>query len=206
MRNLIVTILTRFVSAFLRQKGVSGLHRARFIGVPVVTLRSGSTINIGDNFVAVSWSRMQVIGVNHPTIIRTVQGGAEVDIGVDCGVSGATIVAARSIRIGNGCLIGANAMVVDTDFHQVHSSDRRYLPLPKPQQKHSIVIGDNVFIGANAMILKGSRIGDNSVVGAGAVVSGEFGPDSIIAGNPAASVGIVSSEKALGKQGSLTTP
>ena len=46
-------------------------------------------------------------------------------------------------------------------------------------------IGDNVFIGMNATILMGAHIGDNSIVGAGAVVSGKYPDNSVIAGNPA---------------------
>lgn len=46
-------------------------------------------------------------------------------------------------------------------------------------------IGDNVFIGVNATILMGTYIGNNSIVGAGAVVSGIFPDGSVIAGNPA---------------------
>lgn len=46
-------------------------------------------------------------------------------------------------------------------------------------------IGDNVFIGVNAIILMGTRIGNNSIVGAGAVASGSFPDGSVIAGNPA---------------------
>lgn len=46
-------------------------------------------------------------------------------------------------------------------------------------------IGDNVFIGMNATILMGTHIGDNSIVGAGAVVSGRFPDGVVIAGNPA---------------------
>lgn len=46
-------------------------------------------------------------------------------------------------------------------------------------------IGDNVFIGVNATILMGSHIGNNSIVGAGAVVSGRFSDNVVIAGNPA---------------------
>ena len=46
-------------------------------------------------------------------------------------------------------------------------------------------IGDNVFIGVNATILMGSHIGNNSIVGAGAVVSGHFPDSVVIAGNPA---------------------
>ena len=45
-------------------------------------------------------------------------------------------------------------------------------------------IGDNVFIGVNATILMGAHIGNNSIVGAGAVVSGTFPDGSVIAGNP----------------------
>lgn len=47
------------------------------------------------------------------------------------------------------------------------------------------VIGSNVFIGMNAVILMGSKVGDNSIIGAGAVVSGNIPPNSVVAGNPA---------------------
>ncbi|WP_270404687.1 acyltransferase [Candidatus Collinsella stercoripullorum] len=47
------------------------------------------------------------------------------------------------------------------------------------------VIGDNVFIGAHSIILMGANIGANSIVGAGAVVSGTWPEGSVIAGNPA---------------------
>ena len=46
-------------------------------------------------------------------------------------------------------------------------------------------IGDNVFIGVNSTILMGAHIGNNSIVGAGAVVSGTFPDGVVIAGNPA---------------------
>jgi len=46
-------------------------------------------------------------------------------------------------------------------------------------------IGNNVFIGMNATILMGAYVGDNSIIGAGAVVSGKFPDGSVIAGNPA---------------------
>ena len=46
-------------------------------------------------------------------------------------------------------------------------------------------IGNNVFLGVNAIVLMGAHIGNNSIVGAGSVVTGKFGDNSVIAGNPA---------------------
>ena len=47
------------------------------------------------------------------------------------------------------------------------------------------IIGDNVFIGMNAIILNGANIGNNVIIGAGSVVSGQIPDNSVVAGNPA---------------------
>lgn len=47
-----------------------------------------------------------------------------------------------------------------------------------------VVIEEDVLIGANSIILKGSRIGARSIIGAGSVVSGFVPSDCVAAGNP----------------------
>mgnify|MGYP004560051377 CR=1 FL=1 len=51
--------------------------------------------------------------------------------------------------------------------------------------KGSVIIGEDVWIGSNAVILSGVRIGRGSIVGAGAVVTKNIPPYSVVVGNPA---------------------
>jgi acetyltransferase-like isoleucine patch superfamily enzyme len=48
-----------------------------------------------------------------------------------------------------------------------------------------IIIEENVWIGANAVILPGVKIGKNSIIGAGAIVTKDVPPNVVVAGNPA---------------------
>ncbi len=48
-----------------------------------------------------------------------------------------------------------------------------------------MTIGKNVWIGMNSTILKGVTIGDDSIVGAGSVVTMDIPADVVAAGNPA---------------------
>jgi maltose O-acetyltransferase len=52
-----------------------------------------------------------------------------------------------------------------------------------------VVIEDDVWIGTRAIILPGRRLGKGCIVGAGAVVTKDVEPHSIVAGNPARAVG-----------------
>ncbi len=63
-----------------------------------------------------------------------------------------------------------------------------------------IVIGNNVFIGINCILLSNTSIGDNSIVGAGSVVRGNFPENSVIAGNPAQIVSKTGIQRMLSKQ------
>jgi Hexapeptide repeat of succinyl-transferase len=60
---------------------------------------------------------------------------------------------------------------------------------PDIQVFGTITIGNNVVVGVNAVLLPGTSIGDDSVVGAGAVARGTFPPGSVIAGVPARVIG-----------------
>ena len=89
------------------------------------------------------------------------------------------------IEIGENVLVGTGVTLLDSDFHEIAPLKR----LEGTPKMGRVSIAKNVWIGERAMILKGSRIGENSVVAAGAVVCGEFPANVIIGGVPAKVIG-----------------
>jgi acetyltransferase-like isoleucine patch superfamily enzyme len=169
----------------LKQLGVGAEKNVRFYGMPIIKLANNSTIEIGGGTVICSDSEMTALGINHPVVLRTLASGAAILIGKNTGISGGSICAATRIDIGNECLIGANVTIVDTDFHPINPQGRRHNIDPLSIGTEPIVIEDNVFIGTNVVILKGVRVGKNSVIGAGSVVTKNVPANAIVAGNPA---------------------
>lgn len=82
------------------------------------------------------------------------------------------------ITIGDHSLIG-HRVTLATLNHGIAPDDRHTL-YPAP-----IVIGKNVWIGAGATILPGVTLGDNAIVAAGAVVTKEVAPNTLVGGIPA---------------------
>jgi acetyltransferase-like isoleucine patch superfamily enzyme len=166
-------------------------HGVMLYGFPLLALKAGSTLQVGDGVVLCSDSAYTALALNHPLKIATHCASAVITIGAHTGISGGALVAAERIDIGREVLLGANVTIVDTDFHPVAATGRRHSDDPSRIATAPVWIGDNVFIGTGAVILKGVRIGRDSVVGAGSVVHGEFPERSIIAGNPARVIGQV---------------
>lgn len=82
------------------------------------------------------------------------------------------------ITIGDNAFIGPQVCLI-TENHGLTPQMRRTL-ISKP-----IVLKNNVWIGAGATVLPGVTIGENSVVGAGAVVTKDVPANTVVAGNPA---------------------
>ena len=107
--------------------------------------------------------------------------GSNIYIGNNTRINGAYIHSSESINIGDNCVIASGVNILDSNGHITYSLDRTVgRDTPKP-----IIIGNNVWIGINSIILKGTTIGNNSIISAGSVVKGVFPENSIISGNPA---------------------
>jgi acetyltransferase-like isoleucine patch superfamily enzyme len=91
---------------------------------------------------------------------------------------GVRISSASQIRLGDNCMIASGAYLTDSDWHDVYNR----IAFGKTEP---IEIGNNVWIGDSAIVCKGVSIGENSIVGAGAVVVHAIPPNCIAAGNPA---------------------
>lgn len=107
-------------------------------------------------------------------------GGRHVHLGKNVyGNFGVTFVDDADIYVGD-CVMFAPNVVVATAGHPILPSLRRKaMQFNKP-----VHIGGNVWIGANAVVLPGVTIGDNTVIGAGSVVTKNIPANVIAVGNP----------------------
>lgn len=143
-------------------------------GIMTVRRFQCSTISIGDRCTFNSSSRFNARGINHRCILETGKPGAVLKIGNRCGFSGCSIVADKEVIIGDHVMVGANTCIGDRDDHP----DRLGT---SPQPVH---IGNNVFIGMHCIVMKGVTIGDNSIIGAGSIVTKDIPANCIAAGVP----------------------
>jgi acetyltransferase-like isoleucine patch superfamily enzyme len=106
----------------------------------------------------------------------------EPEVGEGTWIGAFTVVdGSGGLRIGRGCDISCGAQIY------THSSARRCVSgraYPEVDRQPT-VLGDRVFIGANAVVQMGVTIGDSAVVAAGAVVTGDVAPRTVVAGVPA---------------------
>jgi acetyltransferase-like isoleucine patch superfamily enzyme len=103
--------------------------------------------------------------------------GTKTVLGQEC-----TISAYQRIRIGEQCVIADRVMLIDFD-HRTAEVER---PIRlQGIYKRDVVVGSNVWIGYGASLLRGVRVGDNSVVGTYAVVNRDVPANAVVGGVPA---------------------
>jgi acetyltransferase-like isoleucine patch superfamily enzyme len=108
----------------------------------------------------------------------------QMEIGDNSSISSyTTVYAAFGVKIGSNCLISSNCGISSIN-HIQHSLNR-----PSHNREgefcKSVIIGNNVWIGMNTCILPGVKIGDNSIIGAGSVVTKNIPGNEVWVGNPA---------------------
>ncbi len=87
------------------------------------------------------------------------------------------------IIIGNDCLISQNISIIATNH--LYKKDILIKDNHWCEEKNFVEIGDDVWIGCGAIILPGVKVGQGSIVAAGAVVSKDIPPYAVVAGIPA---------------------
>jgi acetyltransferase-like isoleucine patch superfamily enzyme len=116
--------------------------------------------------------------------IRVVCNG-ELDIGEHVHMNECvSLFCAKQIVIGRDTLISWDATLVDHDYHVLHDSDNNCVNPPA-----AIIIGERAWVGFGAIVAKQTQLAPGTVIGAGAVVRGEFTePNCVLMGNPARKV------------------
>lgn len=89
---------------------------------------------------------------------------------------GSVITCHKKIIIGNNVQISPNVLIYDHDHNfKIKDGLKNLVYISSP-----VIIGNNVWIGANSVILRGTEIGDNSVIAAGSIVKGKIPKGTLV--------------------------
>lgn len=94
--------------------------------------------------------------------------------------SGAVIVCAYRMAIGQGCLFSRMCYVSDSDHHRIVDENGKITNRPR-----ETVLGDNVWVGVKATVMKGAKIKTGSVIGVNAAAGGHIREHSLVMHEPA---------------------
>ncbi|MEO1051209.1 MAG: acyltransferase [Bacteroidota bacterium] len=107
-----------------------------------------------------------------------VEEGGELKVGRNSRINGVHISASSQVIIGENVRMAPYSVIIDDDYHDIndHFADGQAKP---------IIIEDNAWLALRCTILKGVRIGEGAVVAAGALVTKDVPPYTVVAGVPA---------------------
>jgi acetyltransferase-like isoleucine patch superfamily enzyme len=176
-----ILLFNKLIHLICYLKGVKIGNKVIFNGLPAIQRFPESKIFIGNNCHLNSARNSVFFGLRKPCTFVTLKKDSKIIIGNNVGLSGVILVSASKLEICNNVLIGANCIIIDSDFHHT-DPNKRLLGDHGPSRP--VLIEDNVFIGANCFILKGVTIGENSVIGINSVVVNSIPKNSIAIGNP----------------------
>jgi len=147
-----------------------------------IFIRNKGNINIGDNVKINSGLNYNPIGCETSTRFVVYEGG-EISIGNNVGISNSILISRCKIQIDDHVLIGNGCKFWDTNFHSLDIHER-HVDDQSNTISSPIIIKKNAFIGGCSIVLRGVTIGENSIIGAGSVVTKNVPENQIWAGNP----------------------
>lgn len=133
-------------------------------------------VEIGNNFSLGRNSIIECTGV-----IRNL--GEQLIIGDNVGIAANAFIGVRGkVEIGSNTIFGPNV--------SIHAENHNFQDINKPikvqgETRKGVLIGDDCWIGSKVIILDGVTVGDHAVVAAGALVTTDVPPYSVVAGVPA---------------------
>lgn len=110
-----------------------------------------------------------------------IQKGAS--IGKNCKISSHTFIC-EGVHIGDGVFVGHNVTFINDKYPRSVNSDGS-MQTDEDWKLEETFVEKNASIGSSSTIMCGITIGENSIVGAGAVVTKDVPPNSVVAGVPA---------------------
>jgi len=135
----------------------------------------GAPISIGDYAMVVATSDKKI----RLSVWSHQEGLGRIRIGNYCLICpGVRLGSASEITIADNCMLASSTYITDADWHDIYN--RVAIGKTAP-----VRIEKNVWIGDSAVICKGVTIGENSIIGAGAIVVDSVPANTIAAGNPA---------------------
>lgn len=156
----------------------------------------GAHINIGSNIHVVTAKDRRVSFSTWQ--FEDYQG--HITLGDNCLVCpGVRLDSGSHITVGDNCMLAAGSYVTDADWHDLYDRTKIIgVTLP-------VTLADNVWVGDGATICKGVSIGENSIVGAGAIVTSDVPANCVAAGNPARVVKQLDPDRTVVTRASLFT-